>query len=186
MIPIVFTKRRKVRRIVFPKTLPSFACFVQRIYYHGLIHGYACLQYKNVSFSPAWIPVIRLPVCQQVTHPLAYGLLSRNSSTHTPTPTSRTVTLGMNHRGVEANLNEFRSSVRHWMPIVPAKGLSGYSRCECIGRSYLGVFPPGFWFCLQANGFRFGSESPPVPSRGEAFPEGQPPDGGQTMRLGRA
>ena len=113
LIPIVFTKRRKVRRIVFPKTLPSFACFVQRLYYHGLIHGYACLQYKNVNFSPAWIPVIRLPVCQRVTHPLAYGLLSRNSSTHTPTPTSRTVTLGMYHRGVEANLICFDRLFKH-------------------------------------------------------------------------
>ena len=144
------------------------------------------LAVQKYECQPVWIPLIRLSVRQRVTHPLAYGLLSRNSSTHTLTPTSRTVTLGMNHRGVEANLGVFRSSVRHWMPIVPAKGLSGYSRCECVGRPYLVIHPPGSWSCLPANGLRFRSESPPVPGRGETFPAGRSPNGGQTMKLGRA
>ena len=97
--------------IVFPQTLPSFSCFVSRVYYHGLIHGVRMLAIQKYECQTVWIPLIRLSVRQQVTHLLAYGLLSRNSSTHTPTPTSRTVTLGMYHRGVEASLGLFRSSV---------------------------------------------------------------------------
>ena len=70
----------------FQKTLPSLDCFACLVHYRGRM--------------PVWIPVIRVAVRQRVTHPLAYGLLSRNSSTHTLTPTSRTFTLGMKHRGV--------------------------------------------------------------------------------------
>ena len=135
------------------------------------MHRVRMLAVQKYECQPVWIPLIRLSVRQRVTHPLAYGLLSRNSSTHTLTPTSRTVTLGMNHRGVEANLTVFRSSVRHWMPIVPAKGLSGYSRCVCVCvcRPYLNIQPPGSWSCLPANGFRFRSEFPPVRVGGRPF-----------------
>ena len=134
---------------------------------------------------PVWIPVIRVSVRQRVTHPLAYGLLSRNSSTHTHTDIA-----GFHSRHETsksgADLGLFRSSVRHWMPIVPAKVLSGCSRCECVGWPYLDIFPPGSWSCLRASGFQVLILSP-LPSRvGGALPAGPPPDGGQTMKWERA
>ena len=127
------------------------------------MHAVRMLAVQKSGCQPVWMPLIRLSVRQRVTHPLAYGLLSRNSSTHTLTPTSRTVTLGMIHRGVGANLDVFRSSLRHWMPIVPAKRLSGSSRCECIGRSYLGVFPPSSWLACKRTDF--GLDRGPLPSQ---------------------
>ena len=45
------------------------------------------LAVQKYECQPVWIPLIRLSVRQRVTHPLAYGLLSRNSSTHTHTHT---------------------------------------------------------------------------------------------------
>ena len=85
------------------------------------------------------IPLIRVAVRLRVTHPLAYGLLSRDSSTHH----THTVIAGFHSRHDTsksgADLCLFRSSVRHWIPIVPASLLSGCSRCECVRRSYLDI-----------------------------------------------
>ena len=38
--------------IVFPQTLPSFSCFVSRVYYHGLIHGVRMLAIQKCEFQP--------------------------------------------------------------------------------------------------------------------------------------
>ena len=144
------------------------------------------MQYKNVNVSPVWIPVIHLPVCQRATHPLAMDCC-RGTRAHTHTHTDIADCHSRHETSKSgADLCLFRSSVRHWMPVVPAKVLSGCSRCECFGWPYLYIFPPGSWSCLPANGLRFRSESPPVPGRGETFPAGRSPNGGQTMKLGRA
>ena len=106
----IYRKEEVVQIIVYTKNYPP-SIAICCIYYRGLIHRVRMLAVQKYECQPVWIPVIRLSVRQRVTHPLAYGLLSRNSSTHTLTPTSRTVTLGMNHRVVEADLGLFRSSV---------------------------------------------------------------------------
>ena len=69
--------------IVFPKTLPSFACFVSRVYYHGLIHGVRMLAIQKCEFQPcldSCNPSTCLPTGNAS---VGHGLLSRNSSTHT-------------------------------------------------------------------------------------------------------
>ena len=69
--------------IVFPKTLPSVACFVKRVYYHGLIHGVRMLAIQECEFQPcldSCNPSTCLPTGNTS---VGHGLLSRNSSTHT-------------------------------------------------------------------------------------------------------
>ena len=110
-------------------TFPSLSCLLCLIHYRGQ--------------RPVLIPLIRVIVRLRGPHPRAYGLLSRNSSTHkhTHTHTHR-------HRGLSLSASYieewgrfclFRSSVRHWIPIEPASLLSGCSRFECVKRSYLDI-----------------------------------------------
>ena len=71
--------------IVFPKTLPSFACFVSRVYYHGLIHGVRMLAIQKCECQPC-LDSCNPSTCPPTGNPsVSHGLLSRNSSTHTHT-----------------------------------------------------------------------------------------------------
>ena len=76
LIPIVFTKRRKVRRIVFPKTLPSFACFVSR--------SLNCQSVPHVHFiffvflMEVLVPVTPgLPLARREIHPMCHRMHKR-------------------------------------------------------------------------------------------------------------
>ena len=126
-------RKGKVMWIVFPKTLPSFVCFVSGSYYRGLIHTVRMLAVQKFECQP-FLDSFNPSTCSPVGNPSASVRIAfaELEHTHTLTPTSRAVTLGMKHRGLDANLIVFRSSVRHWMPIVPARVLSGCSRCECV------------------------------------------------------